>query len=381
MKCSFFLLFIFIFHCNCLKYIRYIIPKSRTIPSIRNFFNIQNVSIQSPISTALPYTCFINSDYHVKKIDRERAINEAKLDFENRTRDGLHFRDDIYKDDVKIIDNFDFFTVDLSSYHIYTLGYGFGYRYIDEHFSFVHSLYNQKKIDHKLFAFIPAKENEDGYFIIGGITDDLNYKYKGSLNVNKRYNTWGNTLKRISIGNVKYDINVYAQIHSSHYDIVTSKRFFNFILNTVLKEDIINKHCERLTEGFKKGMIECNRTVIENKKDITFEFENITFKFPFINCFDSFDSTSFSSFSYDTSLKEDELDDILYLGYPFIRQFNLTVFNYEDSSISFYSDLTKIITSTNVTSILLVTKIYNIAIITMFISLIHLLSMKLGNIK
>ena len=104
MRCSFFLLFIFIFHCNCLKYIRYILSKSKTIPSIRNLFNIQNVNIQSPISTALQYTCFINSDYHVKKIDRERAINEAKLEFENRTRDGLHFRDDIYKDDVKIID-------------------------------------------------------------------------------------------------------------------------------------------------------------------------------------------------------------------------------------------------------------------------------------
>ena len=67
MKCSFFLLFIFIFHCNCLKYIRNILSKSKTIPSIRNLFNIQNVNIQSPISTALQYTFFINSDYHVKK--------------------------------------------------------------------------------------------------------------------------------------------------------------------------------------------------------------------------------------------------------------------------------------------------------------------------
>ena len=186
----------------------------------------------------------------------------------------------------------------------------------------MHSLYNQKKIDHKLFAFIPATNQEDGYFIIGGITDDKNYKYKGSLNVNSKYNTWGNTLKRISIGDEKYDIDVYAQIHSSHYDIVTSKRFFIFILNTVLKEDIMNKNCERLTEGFKKGMIEFNRTVID-----------------------------------------------------------LTVFNYEDSSISFYSDFTQIITSTNVTNTLMITKIYNISIIIMFISLIHLLSMKLGNYK
>ena len=149
------------------------------------------------------------------------------------------------------------------------MGYGFSYKYIDEDFSIVHSLYNQKKISHKLFAFIPATNQEDGYFIIGGITDDKNYKYKGSLNVNSKYNIWGNTLKRISIGDEKYDIDVYAQIHSSHYDIVTSKRFFIFILNTVLKEDIMNKNCERLTEGFKKGMIECNRTVIINKKDIS----------------------------------------------------------------------------------------------------------------
>ena len=67
MRCSFFLLFIFIFHCNCLKYIRYILSKSKTIPSIRNLFNIQNVNIESPISTALQYTCFINSDYCSKR--------------------------------------------------------------------------------------------------------------------------------------------------------------------------------------------------------------------------------------------------------------------------------------------------------------------------
>ena len=116
----------------------------------------------------------------------------------------------------------------------------------------------------------------------------------------------------------------------------------------------------------------CNRRVIESLLyPIELVYEEVTFKIPMKTLFeDLLDSTFLSTFCV-----KEKKDNTFILGFPFIKLFNYSLFDYESNQIKFYSSDIPIIVNINRK------KVYCSVIITILVFNIVLLLVRKNNIK
>lgn len=231
-------------------------------------------------------------------------------------------------------------------------GLSMSFSNINETHSFIHQLYQTKEIGKLQFAF--QYGNETGsYFHIGGVPNinQLLYPHKAECLINQTAKMWGCDINKIFVGRKEYKFKVFASFHSAIDTFIESRLFFNFMMDVVLKEQTKLKKCEPFDDFDSKDTLYCEKGSLDGIDDLTFIFNGFTFTIPIKELFFYNGHSYFSKFSY-------EFYDLnkFDFGYQFIRLFNLSLFDYNKGSISFYTysnNLNQGITTYNMEYILL----------------------------
>lgn len=311
------------------------------LPYIENTFRGVTPSVFLPIHTYQNTTILSKVIY---KIDGPNLTETIKVKLNNQNFNSSILTKSVYyntKLSNEIIKKFSFLYVDSYLFDFFSSGYGVTFKFNDESFSFIHQLYNNKKIDSRQFTIIPKEEKN---ITIGSIhfgtppqkKDNTFYKFNGKCKVNNKYPYWGCYLMSVKTGGFSIPINKYSVFNTCDMNMILSKEFFKFIEIKLLNKNILNHTCfvnENAEGVFFLKCITRNTLLV---KDIFFEFEGFIFKLKLGLLFECLANTCKSRFGY--KIEEDGGDDsIVFFGYPFMSLFDGINFNYDKEEISFYS--------------------------------------------
>ena len=224
-------------------------------------------------------------------------------------------------------------------------GLSFAFHITNENSSLIHLLNRTQQISKPIFAFVPPDYNEQhktkGLMFYGGI--DLKY-----LN-NKTYYTvcstvktaiaWGCVLDYIFIDNVddyrsKHNKQTFGNIYYSIFQtseeyILAPESFHKFFLEYVLS---INGQCYQVKDEM-SFYIQCDvHTVMNKLKSIDFSFEHSMFRFKPHELFTCVNNEC----KFKIRFRESSAH-LWTIGTAFLDKY-ATVFDYENSSITFYSE-------------------------------------------
>lgn len=240
----------------------------------------------------------------------------------------------------ELVNNYTFYNIDdMNIFHFLRPYIPLAYSFENETFSLTHLLYNSKQIQYKKFSFDPILSQ----LHIGGVPfDSINGKYSSRCKVKPQYKKWGCTMNYAYIGNynnytqIYNNKNRYAYFISSDSKIYAPKDFFDFMENILLKEQIDNGSCILNNDTF-TNFFSCKCEIFDKFYKIYFSFDEREY---------SISTTRGLIFKSPLHDKKDICDLLIYykannndwqFGISFLNNF-VTVFDYDDSSIKFYSD-------------------------------------------
>lgn len=218
-------------------------------------------------------------------------------------------------------------------------GLAMNYKFNSESYSLIHQLYNENKINHKVFVFETNKDTKIFHF--GGIPNQahLNYTYSGYCNIDKTFPNWGCNVTEISFDNETFKLNSYALFHSAFVGQIYSNPIFELFVNSILKKEIEENICERESVSEDRDRIRCKYSFQETEefhKNFIIKLGNMEIHYPIEKIFD-FDDGIWESRLWTNPYKLYKKYDIIFSS-RFIEAFNFAVFDYENNRIEFYSD-------------------------------------------
>ena len=307
--------------------------------------NLPTPSVSYPnekYSTTLPLNTFLSCNILWRtfqpKMITEKITNKLEI-FIERTYKCEEYMTDIILNNLQI-NNLSFYIPNGLTW-VRESGLALGYHIKDESFSIVHNLFFNKKIEKLQFAFYNLFNKDKGALYIGGIPSDKHKElpYKGIVRVNETLPTWGFKLKNIKYNNSVYQMNIPCIIHSAIDDVFISNDIFQFMVNSVFKEEIEKHVCEsNFLWIYHQNYLVC-KSVIKGGNRIKFDFESFSIDLA-IN--DLFNQLHHSKFISNTKPNEFLNFSGAILGIGFLNLFNYTLFDYENKQIEFYSDTTAI---------------------------------------
>ena len=205
------------------------------------------------------------------------------------------------------------------------------YSFENESLSLVHMLYNNKVIEHKLFVIAPKFDKEkNGYLYIGSIPNNTEHiKNKGKCKVQDD-SLWSCQLDNIIVNRTILNMNSKVIFHTGFEYTLLSKKLYDFLVNKIFVNYIKKDICRVVPTPF-EALFCPNIDKINIDFDIQFTFNDMIIKIPFrqfmIKNKNIIPVYPIGRFQGD-----------IVIGTPFISQFNYTVFDYDDKSISLYSD-------------------------------------------
>lgn len=246
--------------------------------------------------------------------------------------EGLQYEDDlIFNDDFRI-KNFNFYIFNRTRYFMYEMGLGLGFGFLDERFSIVHHLYNMHKISKKQFTIRNIKTLEIE-LVIGEPPSLLkHWKYEGRIPVQRDKRGWVSRLENVYINNVPFRLDIDFSFNNVKAPYILSKKLFDFFVGVYLKEEIEKKVCRVDNEVSDHKMIFCDGAKKKELQNVKFEFFGIKVAIHPEELFHC-ERICRSYFSYDESDP-----DFNGFGMNFLNKFGEIVFDYEDASVTFYSD-------------------------------------------
>lgn len=246
----------------------------------------------------------------------------------------------IGEDNIANITNYMFYVFSPNT-HDWNNGFAFAYK-MNESFSMVHQLYNSNQINKRSFAFLPYENEENmkkGTLYFGDVPQDkLNkYKQRGYCKVNENNVPWGCQLSSITLKGVKFDVNEYTIFNTCQFNTILSNKLFELLYENVFKDWIDKKTCYRIDVKTRSSM-KCLEEIINQLGNITLTFESgLSISFDLASLFVCDEFLCESLYLSDNTNKEN-----FEFGGAFIKMFNASVFNYEDKSISLYSNTIRI---------------------------------------
>ena len=296
------------------------------------------------------YSCNINTfitesffDIFFNDLNESNIIKTIEDDSDYKT---IYF---LYQTTILInnttLPNYLFYESHSSRWTRYT-GLALGYHVTDESFSLVHSLYNNKQIDKKKFAFYNMKNKDNGTLFIGGLPNNQykSLKYHSIVKVKESLPTWGFSLNSIKYNNTLYPMTIPCIIQTGISNIFISNDIYQFMAEIVMKQEIESNRCEVketqfLGESSLQKYIYCFEGSNVLNQSIEFTFENMKLELTIRDLY------KFNKFPLVYSNGEPKLFhnfDGVILGANFLNLFHYTVFDYDNKQLEFYSDTTKI---------------------------------------
>lgn len=308
---------------------------------LMTYFGESDFPIRSPINTMMSFTQLNPLIYNPNQTLTSNHISSEPIQHQDKIYYGEKYTEIVKFGETKTpqIKNYSFYIFYNESYPL--TGYGFGYKFKDDSFSFVHQLYNSHLISHKSFSFLPYGEafHSKGKLFFGNIPENIlaNYKYNGECQVNNEYPFWGCYLNNIHLENgIDYQINKYSIFNSAQFYLVLSRQFFDLLYDKVFLPWVDGETCYRI-DGIQRSSMKCLESVINHIGDISFEFEKFKIKIPLILFFECDEVLCNSLYSSDNINKEH-----FEFGTSFLKLMNATVFDYEKQTISIYNNLFEI---------------------------------------
>lgn len=258
-----------------------------------------------------------------------------------------------------VIDDFHMYINNIQDWAVCNSGYGFGFKFENENFSIIHKLYETKYINKKQFSFIQTSTPTSGKIILGEVSqmEINNIEFIGKCNVIQDNIYWSCGIKYIQFeteicGNNNTIIEV--AFHSvTKYSIHSEQ-----IVKIVRK--VLGNKCEDIIYNANENRLLCDKQSIFNSKYyIHFVFEYII-DIPLNMLFqcNSKENTNkcISTFLY--IFNDKSIQHILnpntkiIFGSFFFKLFKLITFNYDNKSITFYSNTINISPYNNTNTIL-----------------------------
>lgn len=216
-------------------------------------------------------------------------------------------------------------------------GISFSYHHDDNSYSFIHQLYNNKLIDHLIFAFEQPEKFGNGTLHFGGVSS-IKYKNKGFCRVRDNQTFWGCDLTGIKFNNKFYQLNVYSIFHSGFGNSYIPSNIYALFKKLLFEEKLKKGMCTEHEDINSGHYIKCNKSIYESIETVEFDFGTMKFSLPLPRLYDpyypewvfTFQKNPYSFYSKNTEF---------IFGFDFINSFNLTSFNYENKRIEFYSDV------------------------------------------
>ena len=218
--------------------------------------------------------------------------------------------------------------------------FSFAYQ-IEEEFSVVHQLYNNKYIAQRAFGFSLNETGRELLLHYGGLPKEVTQnKKKFSCKVNKNYPTWGCNLNKVSFSDNKYpsynNKDQYVYFKKNEVEIFAPEAYMNYVKETALQKYFSSGVCS-YNEERKEMKIVCNCTDIHYFPDIYFSFDNnqilildhsMIFKRYYRN---------YCAFIIQKNYFDKDSDNKWIIGNDFLLQF-AELFDYDNNEISFYGN-------------------------------------------
>lgn len=223
-------------------------------------------------------------------------------------------------------------------------GYGFASKFEDIKYSLVHQLYLQNKIKKPSFGVgMYDYRVEQGLVYFGGMEnkESIDKKYHGKCAVNDTYSTWSCDLHKIRINDKEYNVtNSYMYFQYKINYIYVPYSFISFLKNNLV--DKYKDDCFEYEVG-ESIKIRCNDEIFDVLPNIEFYIGNTVFSIPLNKLFFEGNGDLDMEIAYNKKVEEKtENANTWIFGSYFLRKFSV-YFDYDDKSISFYSDNIEII--------------------------------------
>ena len=210
------------------------------------------------------------------------------------------------------------------------------YKFYNNSFSLIYSMLNDSMISHALFAIEPIDQRK-GYFHMGGVPkESIDNKYKATLTVDQNYDTWGTNLDYIKINSHIFRYNRYIKFQANISELYVSIDFLNFLNTSLLKPYFSNKTC-RYEDRYYKKYYECQCGVFNSFPSISFMINGTLFEFQMKNMKDRPERKDNENCTLLLVNTESEMNNSQFIFGTFFLQNFISVFDYESSSITFYS--------------------------------------------
>ena len=264
-----------------------------------------------------------------------------------------------------------------STYFFHDFGLGLAYKFDDEQFSLIHTLYNNNLIEKKQYAFFINQVNDS--FHIGGIPNNehLYYPYKGRCSIDKTQREWGCNLTFLSYKDNFENTNITGIFYTGLNRMFYSDFLFSFFEKKVFKDYISNKTCViEINDENKKSLL-CY-SGINNDDYIELTLGKMTIQVKLRDLF--IKDSSFVFVSQFSSNPFQKNNYTFFIGFGFLKLFNYSIFDYDTSTVELYSDTNKITNVRNQSHLLFIIMVIIICISNIFMNLYIIIQKNYNNI-
>lgn len=300
-------------------------------PKIKLTFHDEDNIFYSYINTYLPFTLFDDRSFS-NAIDSKKGSTFSLNLTEEHTC--FEYISNMYIDN-NTIEQMNFY-VSIEPISGSEQGIGLALQFNNNSLSLIENLYRSKMIEKKQFSFETRYTNLDTIHF-GGIPNEkeLNFTYKGFIDMKENTTAWKSTLKAMKYNNESNEINKECIFHTGYYDLIISKEVYEVFKN-ILKEDIDNKDC--LEAGYSEFQyIECYSDLAKFNNEITFTIGDLVLNITLRNLLIFYQDKWMSLVD---SANNEHLNNTVIFGYTFIRLFNYTLFDIDKKQITLYTDST-----------------------------------------
>lgn len=286
------------------------------------------------IDQELDYTYTSTNYFNIFNSGSVIILRDTNVIINGKKYQGLDIYDKVYfmEENIENKMTFKFINVTFDKF-IEHGAYGLGLSISDKNQSFIHQLYDNKRIDSLSYSIIPQPFTIPGRVYFGGIPKKIiSEAIAGKCKVSS-HSKWGCRLVYVSFdkNNIVFYNQFAAYFQAKESGIKAPKDFLVLIRNKILHEYLITNLCQVIVNK-SLAQYRCNVSVLEKLPMLSFAFDSTIITIPFQEFF-----TQINKSSADLEIQENLDNNQWVLGSIFLNQI-ATLFDYESKTITFYSN-------------------------------------------